>query len=120
MHQLARLASRRNQIEPPARGHARRQAQHAVGDGVTVVEVGEKPAIDLAGPKLILNRFDVRHDWLAFVTGTSLRASDETANLFAGNAAHFHALRPAALAGQDSNSRKGDVQMFGEQAATGG
>ena len=50
VHQLARLASCRDQAVPTARAHAGvRQAEHAIGDLVGLSKIEEEPAVELVG-----------------------------------------------------------------------
>ena len=49
VNQFHRLALRRNQIEPAPRDHqSRGQAEHAVGDGIAMMVIVEKPRVDVA------------------------------------------------------------------------
>lgn len=62
--QLARLAFRGNEIEPAARGEAvRAQSENAARDGVAMVVVIEKPAVNFAGAEFRLDRLNVGHDF---------------------------------------------------------
>ncbi len=63
VNQFARRAPRRDQVEPPACGHAFcRQGQYALADGVAVMEVVEKPSVEGFGSQFVLDGFDVRHE----------------------------------------------------------
>src|SRR5271168_5360415 len=63
MHQLSRLSFRRDEVEPAPRSHPIvAKAQNVPGNRVAVMMVVEKPAIDLTGSQLGLNRFDIRHE----------------------------------------------------------
>ena len=49
VHQFYRLALGGNQVKPAPRHHqARRQAEHAVGDGIAMVMVVEQPRVNVA------------------------------------------------------------------------
>ena len=78
VHQFARLAARRNEVEPAPRGHSVfAQAQHVAGDGIAPVVVEKKPSVDLAGFQLGLNRWDInrRHSMDTILAEVAARFS---------------------------------------------
>src|SRR6266403_672198 len=63
VHELLGGSLRRNEIEPPSRPHPFRQAQNVLRDGIAPAKIIEKPAIDLGGPQIPLNSWDIRAHW---------------------------------------------------------
>ena len=62
MNELARRPARRNQIKPAPRPHAARsQPQNMRADGIAMMKIVEKPAVQLSRAQLPLNGIYLRH-----------------------------------------------------------